>query len=156
MADILLGGLSRLDSWVGTPEIPGKSQQPATGYGQERGSFHRLMVRLGVPNETLERWMPFTSAVTNRFEAPRAPSAPWQSPYDVDPSVRNLRFGDFPSAMRPFPWPYMIANIQNHMPMLDQLSMQWAWGKTPSGPGVLTPITVPTKAVYPQLPKVSG
>jgi hypothetical protein len=42
------------------------------------------------------------------------------------------------------------------MPMLDQYSLAWAWGKNPSGPGVLTPIPLAWQASYPSLRKVTG
>jgi hypothetical protein len=103
-----------------------------------------------------ETWLPFTAAIFSRFIGPRAPTANWQSPYDLDASERITRFGDYPSAERPFPYPYMVGAVSNMMPMLDTLSLSWAWGKTPSGPSVGTPIPLAWQTTYPNLPKVTG
>jgi hypothetical protein len=97
-------------------------------------------VREGVLGAILEAWLPFTWTVMSRFIGPRRPTKPFESMFDLDGAERITRFGDNPSAGRAFPYPYEIGAVSGFMPMLDQFSMQWAWGKTPSGPGVLTPI----------------
>lgn len=130
---------------IGSPTIPGSSVYPAT----ER-------VRVSLLDLVWENWLPFTWTIVSRFIKPRPPTEPWQSPFDVDGSERITREGSFPSSSRPFPYPYMIGAVSGNMPMLDQWSMAWAWGKTPSGPGVLTPTPVPWDASYPNLPKVTG
>lgn len=145
---------------IGSPgtDIPGNASQ-AVGSSFSPGSAaaqpnERVRVRL--LDLVYENWMPFTAWIVSRFIAPRASTAIWQSPFDLDAGERITRFGSFPSSERPFPYPYMIGAVSGMMPMLDQYSMDWAWGKTPSGPGVTTPISIPWAITYPGLSKVSG
>jgi len=145
---------------VGGPgsEIPGYATQwPGQSFGPgSAGSQPNERTRMSLLDLVYENWLPFTAWITSRFIRPRVPTAPWQSPFDLDNSERITRFGSFPSSERPFPYPYMIGAVSGFMPMLDQYSMQWAWGKTPSGPGVATPIPVPWMITYPDLMKVTG
>lgn len=150
-------------SWrgiVGGPgaDIPGyATNSPGLSNGPGSGARQPVeRVRTSLLNIVYENWIPFTAWIMSRFIGPRAPTAVWQSPFDVDGSERITRFGSFPSQDRPFPYPYMVGAVSNFMPMLDQMSMQWAWGKTPSGPGVATPVPVPWQTTYPNLPKVTG
>lgn len=104
-----------------------------------------------------ENWVPFTSWLMSRFIGPQTPRNAWESPVSFYGAGESItRFGSFPSAQRPFPYPYMVGAVSGFMPMLDQYSMQWAWARNPSGPGVLTPVPIPWDAQYPQLPKVTG
>jgi hypothetical protein len=129
----------------GAPLLPGNSGPQPT----ER-------VRVRFLDLVYETWLPFTAGIIARFIGPRRPTANWQSPFDLDAGERITRFGSFPSGERPFPYPYMIGAIAGFMPMLDQFSLSTAWGKTPSGPGVNTPIPIPWATTYPDLMKVTG
>ncbi len=113
-------------------------------------------VRTGLLNLIIENWLPFTANFFGRFIGPRAPTAPWQSPFDLDVGERITRYGSYPSADRPFPYPAMIGALDGNAPLLDQYSLAWSWGKAPSGPGIGTPVSVPFQASYPDLPKVTG
>jgi hypothetical protein len=144
---------------VGSPTAPGSSQHgPAfpAGRQQTRTGNGMIRVREMLAAYVFENWVPFTTAIRNRFQGPRAATQPWESPFDLSPSERITRFGTFPSGERPFPYPYEIGAVSGFMPMLDQYSMAWAIAKTPSGPGVLTPIPVPWDILYPSLAKVQG
>jgi hypothetical protein len=138
----------------GVNPFPGSAFVPGSS-GHER--TERVRIRPGLLDLIFENWLPFTAWLTSRFIGPRAPAQPWQSPVDLWPAGEVItRAGPFPSGSRPFPYPYMIGSVSGFMPMLDQYSMAWAYGKTPSGPGVLTPVPIPWDAQYPNLPKVSG
>lgn len=146
--------------WPGG-STPGRSAVPPTGQpgigpGPRFTDREEVVARPGVFGAVMNRWMPFTEWVTQRFIGPRKATAAWQSPYDVGEGETIQRQGPFPSAERPFPYPYEIGAVSGFMPMLDQYSMAWAWGKTPSGPGVLTPIPIAWQASYPNLQKVTG
>lgn len=141
--------------------IPGHSAVPGTsqaGDGSTRRYTERdeVKTREGVFGAILENWLPFSAWIYDRFIGPRRPIAPWQSPYDLGQGDAIQRQGPFPSGQRPFPYPYEIGAVSGFMPMLDAYSMSWSWGKTPSGPGVLTPIPIPWQASYPNLQKVTG
>jgi hypothetical protein len=138
------GGSSR----VGSSFTPASSGEQPT---------ERVRIRPGLLDLIFENWMPFTAWLTSRFIKPQPPENPWESPISFYGAGENItRMGPFPSGSRPFPYPYMVGAISGFMPMLDQYSMAWAWGKTPSGPGVLTPVPIPWDAQYPSLPKVTG
>lgn len=113
-------------------------------------------VRVSLLDLVYENWIPFTAWITARFIGPRKPTASFQSPFDLDSGERITRQGPFPSNERPFPYPYMIGAVSNFMPMQDQYSLDWAWGKNPFGPGVNTPVSIPWAITYPTLAKVSG
>lgn len=132
-------------------QSPGSSNSPGS-----TGREAPARIRVRILDLVFENWMPFTAWLMSRFIGPRPSPLPWESPDDLDAGERITRFGSFPSAIRPFPYPYMVGAVSGFMPVLDQYSMQWAWGKTPSGPGVSTPIPIPWDTTYPTLPKVSG
>lgn len=144
---------------IGTPDIPGNSYASGnfgaglpvapTGTVTER-------VRGWLFTHVYETWMPYTSRIINRFMPPRKATVYFESQYDLDAGERETRQGPFPLPQRPFPYPYAIGDVSGFMPMLDAYSLAWAWAKTPSGPGVSTPIPVPWDAQYPGMPKVSG
>lgn len=142
---------------VGGPTVAGKARVPSAN-GPWRGQTQVRMqkVREGIFGMVLEAWLPFTSAIYSRFLGPRPITQPFESPVDVGIGETITRYGSMPSGSRPFPYPYMIGAVSNFMPMMDQYSMAWAWGKTPSGPGVLTPIPIPWQVTYPTLSKVTG
>jgi hypothetical protein len=105
----------------------------------------------------VENWLAFVWQIMGaRALVPRKPVKPFESPFDVDAGERITRFGDFPSSERPYPHPYMIGAVSGLLPLQDQYSRAWAFGRTPSGPGVGTPIPVPFDAQYPTLPKRAG
>jgi hypothetical protein len=131
----------------------GSAGMPGSSGASPPGAVPPLRALFGM---IYENWLPFTAFIASRFLGPRAPTTDWDSPFDVSRGESAQRFGDNPSAGRAFPYPWMTGTVSGFMPMLDQYSAQWAWGKTPSGPGVLTPVPVPWDAQYPQLPKVSG
>lgn len=145
---------------VGGPgaEIPGYAGQ-TVGASFQPGSAARQTnerVRVTILDLVYETWLPFTEWITSRFIQPRQSAQSFLSPFDLDGSERITRFGSFPVSERAFPWPYQIGSVAGSMPMLDQESMQWAWGKTPSGPGVATPVSVPGAVMYPDWAKVTG
>lgn len=84
------------------------------------------------------------------------PFIPRSGPYnnmDLDGSTRITREKtgrDF------FPYPWITGTVSGFMPMQDNLSLSWAWGKNAFGPGVNTPVSRPFDAQFPSLPKVSG
>jgi hypothetical protein len=131
--------------FVGGSNSPGNVREPAP-----------QRVRTGLLNLVLENWLPFTAAFVGRFLGPRAPTAAWQSPFDLDAGERITRYGTFPSADRPFPYPMMIGAVDGNAPLLDQYSLAWSYGKTPSGPSIGTPVSVPFQASYPDWTKVTG
>lgn len=144
---------------IGSPGIPGNSYAAGnigvgvasmpTGSATER-------VRGWLFRNVFETWMPFTAAIVSRFMPPRAPTRPFESLFDLDAGERETRQGPFPLPDRPFPYPYAIGSVGGFMPMLDAFSLAWAWGKTPSGPSIGTPVPIPWDAQYPTMPKVSG
>lgn len=141
--------------------IQGKSAVPATsqqgvGPGPRYTQNSEVRARRGAFGAVLENWLPFSAWIMDRFIGPRPQAQSWMSPYDLGQGPAIQRQGTFPSASRPFPYPYEIGAVSGFMPMLDQYSMAWAWAKTPSGPGVLTPIPLPWQASYPNLQKVTG
>lgn len=147
--------------WPAAGDNPGQNMvQPAGNgaTGTERVETERAML---ISNESrigafLMNWVPFTAWIMSRFIGPRPPTAAWQSPFDIGGGERITRQGPFPVNERPFPYPYEIGAVSGLMPMLDQYSLAWAWGKNPSGPGVLTPIPLAWQASYPSLRKVTG
>ncbi len=128
----------------GLPSAPDKRRDPRV-----RGGWHSLA-------QMVETWRPFTWNIVSRFIGPRQPTANFQSPYDVSTGEDITRFGPWPSSARPFPWPYEIGCVSGFMPMLDQYSLSFAWGPTPSGPSIGTPPIIPFQQAYPDLPKVTG
>jgi len=130
----------------GAPSLPGSTGALPT---------ERVRIR-DLAGLVFENWLPFTWQLIQRVIAPRPPTYPWESPFDLDAGERITRFGTFPSSERPFPYPWMVGAVAGNCPLLDQYSLAWAWGKTPSGPGVLTPIPVPWDTTYPTLTKVTG
>lgn len=159
-ADEAAGALGQYASWS-----PGGSPSRAdiVPVGQQSvGSFRlftdkgMLKVREGVFGLVMENWLPFTTWLTNRFIGPPPARPAWQSQVWMGDGEDITRFGDNPSRDRAFPYPYEIGAVSGFMPMLDQYSMAWAWGKTPSGPGVLTPVSIPDQASYPNWQKVTG
>lgn len=139
--------IGAVDPRPGAPTLPGSSGAP---FGERANPLAGLL------GFVQANWVPFTSRMLSRFIAPRPPAQPWESPYDVSAGEAVTRFGDFPSSDRPFPYPWMTGTVGGFMPMLDQYSRAFAWAKTPSGPGVLTPVPIPWDAQYPNNPKVSG
>lgn len=147
--------------WPAAGGNPGQARVPAVALqsvgATKRNTRDQMLIAEPSGVATfLENWLPFTWAIVNRFITPRPPTAPWQSPLDVDASERIQRWGTFPSSARPFPYPYEIGAVSGLLPMLDQYSMAWAWARNPSGPGVMTPVPVPFQASYPNLQKVTG
>jgi hypothetical protein len=148
-----LGYLNGQPAMGGGAVAPGSSTMPGSS-GHNRTERVRIRTLLDL---VYENWIPFTTWLTSRFIGPQQPANPWESPVSFHGAGEVItRMGPYPSGERPFPYPYMIGAVSGFMPMLDQWSMAWAWGKTPSGPGVLTPVPIPWDAQYPQLPKVSG
>ena len=146
----------------GVGDIPGADVVPGVGIqgvGRIRRNTAWQMLRAARGGMffglQFENWLPFTASIVSRFIGPRRPTAAWQSPYGF-PGEDITRFGPMPSSDRPFPYPYEIGAVTGFMPMLDQYSMQWAWARNPSGPGVLTPIPIAWQASYPDWQKVSG
>jgi hypothetical protein len=139
---------------VGEAFSPGENTVPSVG-GIYRGTGTGFSVA-GLIGQMIERWMPFTESIVSRFLGPRAPTAPFDSPFDMARGESEQRPGTFPSGQRPFPYPYEIGAVSGFCPMLDQYSIAWAWAKQPSGPGVLTPIPIPWQTTYPNLQKVTG
>lgn len=140
-------------TWDAATQSPGDSFAPGSS-GEQRTEVVRIRTLLDL---VYENWIPFTAWITSRFIRPQAPQNAWESPVSFYGAGESItRYGTFPSDIRPFPYPYMIGAVSGFMPMLDQYSMQWAWAKNPSGPGVLTPVPIPWDAQYPMLPKVTG
>lgn len=138
-------GPSAPASWrPGVPGIGGGPHHQADGPGYAQPSAARRV---------LENWMTALTAF-GRTMAPRA-AAPGFLAGDYTAQDYN-RTGPFPSALRPFPYPYVIGAVAGFMPLQDLFSLQTAWGKTPFGPGVNTPIPAAWQISYPQLPKVTG
>lgn len=143
--------------WPAIGESVGRDRVPEVGGPWRRNTANAMQkVREGVRGFVQEGWVPFTSAIYSRFIGPRPAAAGWQSAMDLDSGLRITRFGSYPSSERPFPYPYEIGAVSGFMPMLDQYSIQWAWARPPSGPGVLTPIPAAWQITYPQLQKVTG
>lgn len=131
---------------VGSPTIPGSSTQQPT---------ERVRV-VDIIRVVFENWLPFTASIfSGRYIPPRKPTYAWESPFGFT-GEQNQRWGDFPSSIRPFPQPPLYGAVSGFMPMQDQYSLDWAYGKTPSGPGVATPIPLAWQISYPTLQKVTG
>lgn len=142
---------------IGTSFSPGPNKTPAVNGPWRKQTDNAMQrVRAAIFGAAMENWMPFTAWVWSRLIPPRPPTKSFESTFDLDGGERIQRQGTYPSGERPFPYPYEIGMVSGLMPMLDQYSMQWAWGKTPSGPGVLTPIPIPWQTSYPNLRKVTG
>lgn len=109
-------------------------------------------------NEVLnygQNWTtPLALVQTRPVFTPR-PGSDYQSP-DLNGSLAYTRQPQVPSNTFPRPWPYIIGAVAGFMPMMDALSQSFMIGKTPSGPNVLTPPSMPPQAQFPQLPKVTG
>ena len=141
---------------VGTSFSPGSSTTPKVSGPWWCNTATTMQKACQALYSSIERWMPFTESIQSRFVGPRPITQPFQSPSDFGIGENITRYGSFPSGARAFPYPYEIGAVSGFMPMLDQYSMAWAWGKTPSGPGVLTPIPIPWQTTYPNLRKVTG
>lgn len=150
-------GVFASENGVAEPNLPNAPASWIAGAIVQSVTGNRMTkVRETLHGFIQETWVPFTAAVRSRFLAPRARTAPWQSPDDLDAGERITRGGSFPVAERPFPWPYQIGAVSAFLPMQDQYSMAWAYGRNPSGPGVLTPTPIPWDTTYPNATKVTG
>ena len=135
---------------IGSPMVPystGHKLHPQRVRGFIAAMVEKIMA---------ENWLPFTWPLMGRYITPRAPTASWQSPFDLDASERITRFGSWPSSQREFPYPWTTGAVDGFMPMLDAYSMAFAWAETPFGPGVLTPVPQPWAITYPGLQKQTG
>lgn len=143
---------------VGSATMPHGSRGGGIGYRIETETNHLMVkVRESLYGYVQENWLSWLwDAFGYRWMGPQRRPEPFASPEDFDVGEHITRFGDYPSAQRPFPYPYEIGAVSGFMPFLDQYSMAWAWGKNPSGPGVATPIPIPWMIAYPTMPKVTG
>ncbi len=117
-----------------------------------------LMTRVQefITNWQFSNWLPFTWPTMARFTPPAPRATAFESPYDLDAGEHITRFGTFPSAERPFPYPWMCGAVSGFAPLMDDYSRSFSWSKQAFGPSVGTMMTVPWQITYPELQKQTG